>query len=160
VLVCASASWFVDLMRMRVLVSPNDLPDFWIFVYRASPLTYFINGMVVATLANTKISCSDLQLLHIDPPSHVSSNVTCGDYLGPFVQFAGGSIVNSESTTDCHYCPVSESNRLLKQLGMETLHPWHNVGYMTVYVIFNTLAVYAIYWLFRVVKASKRGQEL
>jgi ATP-binding cassette, subfamily G (WHITE), member 2, PDR len=124
------------------------------FVYRASPLTYFINGMVLAGLANTSIECSDTQLLHIEPRAS-SSNLSCGDYMEAFVETSGGLPRNPEATTDCLYCPVDQTNDLLQQLGMESEGAWVNAGYMVVYIIFNTLAVYAIYWLARVPK--KRG---
>lgn len=118
--------------------------------------------MVLACLANTHIECSEVQLLHINPlanPPTLSSNLTCGEYLGPFVNRAGGSLQNPEATTDCLYCPVNQTNHLLQQLGMETEHAWRNVGYMVVYIVFNTLAVYAIYWLARVPKGAKAKQS-
>lgn len=118
--------------------------------------------MVLACLANTHIECSEVQLLHINPPADsltLSSNLTCGEYLGAFANEAGGSLQNPESTTDCLYCPVDQTNHLLQQLGMETEHAWRNVGYMVVYIVFNTLAVYAIYWLVRVPKGAKAKQS-
>ncbi|KAI1410222.1 ABC-2 type transporter-domain-containing protein [Hypoxylon sp. FL1857] len=151
----ATLCFWLSLVFCGVLVSPNNFPHFWIFVYRASPLTYFIDGMVLAGLANTRIECSNVELLHINPPSDVSSNPTCGEYLAPFLQYAGGSLKNPAATADCLYCQVDQTNHLLQQLGMETEHAWRNVGYMVVYIVFNTLAVYAIYWFVRVPRRSK-----
>jgi ABC-type multidrug transport system permease subunit len=37
---------------------------------------------------------------------------------------------------------------------MDMEHPWWNPGYMTVHVIFNILAVFAIYWLARKPKSN------
>lgn len=111
--------------------------------------------MVLASLANTHIKCSEVQLIHINPPAALSSNSTCGEYLGAFAQVAGGSLENPEATTDCLYCPVDQTNHLLQQLGMETKNAWRNVGYMVVYIVFNTLAIYTIYWLARVPKGAK-----
>ena len=62
--------------------------------------------MVLAGLANTRIECSNVELLHINPPSDVSSNLTCGEYLAPFLQYAGGSLKNPAATADCLYCQV------------------------------------------------------
>lgn len=115
--------------------------------------------MVLACLANTHIECSEVQLLHINPPAALSSNLTCGEYLGAFADGAGGSLQNPEATTDCLYCPVDQTNHLLQQLGMETEHAWRNVGYMVVYIVFNTVAVYAIYWIARVPKGAKVKQS-
>ena len=131
------------------------MPRFWVFVYRASPLTYFVNGMTQAALQNTHIECSDTELLHIQLPAQGSST-SCSAYLGPYIQYAGGSLKNPTATTDCQFCPVDQTNRLLQQLGMETGHAWRNAAYMVVYVVFNILAVYAIYWVARV---PKRGRK-
>ncbi|KUL86670.1 hypothetical protein ZTR_03032 [Talaromyces verruculosus] len=150
----ATLCFWLSLVFCGVLVSPNDLPRFWVFVYRVSPLTYFVDGMTQAALDNTHIKCSDVELLHIDPPLHAGS--TCGEYLGPYIQYAGGSLKNPAATTDCQYCTVDQTNRLLQQLGMNTEHAWRNVGYMVVYVVFNVLAIYVIYWLTRV---PKRGRK-
>jgi ATP-binding cassette, subfamily G (WHITE), member 2, PDR len=112
--------------------------------------------MTQAALANTHIKCSDVELLHINPPLEAISDSTCGEYLGPFLQYAGGSLKNPAARTDCQYCPVDQTNRLLQQLGMKTDQAWRNVGYMIVYVVFNMLAIYAIYWLARVPKSGRR----
>ncbi|KAF7867296.1 hypothetical protein EAF04_005379 [Stromatinia cepivora] len=149
----ATLCFWLSLVFCGILVSPKDLPRFWIFVYRASPLTYFIDGMVLAGLANTRIECSDIELLHIDPPF---SNSTCINYLGPFIRYAGGVLRNPTANTDCLYCPVDQTNQLLKQLGLETEHAWRNAAYMVVYVVFNTLAIFFIYWFARMPKANKK----
>ncbi|VUC35730.1 unnamed protein product [Clonostachys rosea] len=150
----ATLCFWLSLVFCGVLVSPIDLPRFWIFVYRVSPLTYFVNGMVLACLANTHIHCSDVQVLHIDPPSSLS-NATCGEYLGPFLNYTSGTLRNPEASTDCLYCPVDGTNELLDQLGMETEHVWRNVGFMAAYVVFNAFATFLIYWLARVPKRSQ-----
>ncbi|KAK8050931.1 hypothetical protein PG993_002316 [Apiospora rasikravindrae] len=166
----ATLCFWLSLVFCGVLVQPDDLPRFWIFVYRASPLTYFIDGMVVACLANTRIKCSVVQLLHIDIPHGLQSNTsspsspsasfttTCGNYLGPFLQYAGGYVEDPADTGRCLYCPVDQTNDLLLRFGIHTEQAWHNVGYMFVYVVFNILSIYLIYWLSRVPK--KTGRKL
>ncbi|KAK7957645.1 ABC-2 type transporter-domain-containing protein [Apiospora saccharicola] len=147
------------LVFCGVLVQPDDLLRFWIFVYRASPLTYFIDGMVVASLANTRIRCSAVQLLHIDIPRGSPATTTCGSYLGPFLRYAGGYVENPEATATerCLYCPVDRTNHLLLRFGIHAEQSaWQNVGYMSVYVVFNVLATYLIYWLARVPKRTGR----
>jgi ATP-binding cassette subfamily G (WHITE) protein 2 (PDR) len=113
--------------------------------------------MVLASLANTHLECSDVQLLHIDPPLGGPSNLTCAEYLGPFLQYTDGILKNPAAMTDCLYCPVNQTNILLQQLDLRTEHAWSNVGYMVVYVIFNIFAIYFIYWLVRVPKSTKKG---
>lgn len=110
--------------------------------------------MTQAALDNTHITCSDVELLHINPP--LNSGSACGEYLGPYLRYASGSLENPAATTDCQYCEVDQTNSLLQQMGIETGAVWHNVGYMAVYVVFNVLALYAIYWLVRVEKRGRR----
>ncbi|TVY46260.1 ATP-dependent permease PDR10, partial [Lachnellula cervina] len=144
--------WF-SLVFCGILLSLNDLPRFWIVVYRASPLTYFIDGMVLASLANTHLECSNVQLLHINPPLVGLSNLTCAEYLRRFAQYTNRVLKNPAAMTDCLYCPVNETNILLRQLDLGTEYAWSNVGYITVYVLFNAFAIYFIYWLTRVPKS-------
>ncbi|KAM4060206.1 ABC-2 type transporter [Hirsutella rhossiliensis] len=58
----ATLFFWLSLVFCGVIVSPSSLPTFWVFVYRASPLTYFVNGLVVASLAGTHITCSAAEL--------------------------------------------------------------------------------------------------
>ncbi|KAI1484553.1 ABC-2 type transporter-domain-containing protein [Biscogniauxia mediterranea] len=146
----ATLFFWLSLVFCGVIVSPNDLPQFWRFVYHASPLTYFITGVIVAGLANTRIACSAVELLHINPPSSDTTPQTCGEYLGPYARFSGGYVANPDARTDCMYCPASSTNAVLETLGMSTQDRWRNVGFMAVYVVFNIAATFFIYWAVRV----------
>lgn len=136
----------------RVIVQPDALPRFWIFVYRVSPLTYFIRGLVTAGLANTHIHCSSIETLLVKIPQNLAndtSQVTCGSYFAPYMEYAGGYLDNPEATNDCQYCPIFSTNIALQSLGIDIKHPWWNAGYMAVHVVFNVLAVFVLYWLAR-----------
>ncbi|KAI5949437.1 hypothetical protein KGF57_004647, partial [Candida theae] len=52
-----------------VLKTGEQLPRFWIFMYRANPVTYFIQGMLATGLANTAVQCGRTELLAIIPPN-------------------------------------------------------------------------------------------
>ncbi|KAI1770956.1 ABC-2 type transporter-domain-containing protein [Hypoxylon cercidicola] len=137
--------WF-SLVFCGVLVPPGDLPGFWKFVWRASPLTYLIDGLSIAGLEGVEVTCSPVQLLVINPPN----DTTCGDYMTPYIQEAGGYVMNPESFGSCNYCPISSADSFLYgrlQAGQE--NPWNNVGYFTVFVVFNVFATFLFYWLFR-----------
>ncbi|TVY84383.1 ZEB2-regulated ABC transporter [Lachnellula suecica] len=144
--------WF-SLVFCGVLVSPADLPGFWIFVYRASPLTYLMGGLISAGLANTNITCSAKETLVMNPPG--SFDGTCNSYLAPYYHSAGGLLQNPDALTSCSYCAVSDTNVLLKQLGISTSAGWNNVGYLTVFVVFNVLATFLLYWLARIPRRRK-----
>lgn len=102
--------------------------------------------MVIAGLANTKIQCSHVEMLRINPPV----GQTCAEYLGAWIEVAGGYLKNPSAKGDeCSYCPVAETNTLLKNMGIDVESRWNNFGYLTVYVTFNVLATFAIYWVAR-----------
>ncbi|KAK3311734.1 uncharacterized protein B0T15DRAFT_572038 [Chaetomium strumarium] len=141
-----------------VLVSPNNLLRFWIFIYRVSPLTYFINGIVSAGLANAHVTCSAVETLSIPPPADFIG--ICGQYLAPYIASAGGYMANPEvnagsaglgglrgGAAACLYCPVSDVNAVLQQLGidMDTGHAWRDTGFLVAYIVFNALAVFGVY---------------
>ncbi|KAF2267290.1 multidrug resistance protein CDR1 [Lojkania enalia] len=141
----ATLFFWLSLVFCGVLVSPKDIPKFWHFVYRVSPLTYFIDGTVIAGLANTEIRCSTVEMLHVVPPA----GKTCNDYLMRFINAAGGYLRNPGATVECDYCPVSTTNMLLIGTGISVSTRWHNFAYMFVYVAFNVLAIFVIYWVAR-----------
>jgi len=136
-----------------VLVPPRELPRFWKFLYRASPITYFIHGSVVTGLANVPIHCAESKLLRISPPT----DVTCGRYLDSFISQSGGWLKNPNATSTCFYCPIGNSNPALEMYGIQFQERWHNFGYLTAYVIFNIVVTFGIYWVFREMKTKARS---
>lgn len=141
--------WF-SLVFCGVMVSPNDLPGFWIFVYRASPLTYLIDGLISAGLAHTHITCSAAEVLVVDPPAGFDGG-TCEAYLAPYAQAAGGALLNPNATRGCEYCQIASTDVLLGEgLGISTATRWNNIGYLAVFIVFNILATFGLYWLARI----------
>lgn len=116
-------------------------------MYRVSPQTYLVDGLVVAGLANSEITCSPTEALRIDQlPSNVTS---CGSYLEAYAKTHGGYVINPEAVSGCQYCPLSSTNSLLAGLGVQTGQPWRFVGLVLVYVVFNILVTFGFYRLAR-----------
>ncbi|OTA63684.1 hypothetical protein K449DRAFT_31387 [Hypoxylon sp. EC38] len=147
----ATLFYWLSLVFCGVLTPPDKLARFWIFMYRVSPLTYFIEGLATAGFAGVNVVCSTVELLHI-PLSQESEADTCGDYLAPFVASAGGQILNPQDNAECQYCPLSDADSILASFGMDQRHAWRNVGLLAAYVVFNIFATVGIYWLARVPK--------
>lgn len=110
------------LIFCGVLASPTALPGFWIFMYRVSPFTYLIDGILSTGLANALVICSDIEYLHFDPPN----GSTCGQYLANYISFAGGYVNNPEAMANCDFCTVRETNALLEGLGLSYGLRWRN----------------------------------
>ncbi|KAL8736690.1 MAG: hypothetical protein Q9166_000056 [cf. Caloplaca sp. 2 TL-2023] len=140
----------LTLIFCGVLAGPATLPGFWIFMYRVSPFTYLINGMLATGLANTEVTCADIEYVTFNPPE----NQNCGEYMGPYTQ-TSGYVLNPNATSQCKFCPVRETNVYLTQLNSEYSTRWRNFGIMWAFIIFNIGAALFLYWLARVPRKQK-----
>lgn len=82
--------WVLCILFCGIGVLPGDLPAFWKFMYRVSPATYLAGGIMSTAVAGADVVCADYEVLHVVPPQ----NMTCGEFLGPFAQAAGGRVLN------------------------------------------------------------------
>lgn len=140
----------MSIMFNGVLQPPNALPGFWIFMYRASPFTYWISGIVSTMLHGRKVECSAKETQIFDP----RSGQTCGTYLSPLAGQAPGVLQNPEATSDCRYCSVQVADQFLAGSRIYWGDRWRNFGIMWVYIIFNIFMAVFIYYLFRVRKGG------
>jgi ABC-2 type transporter. len=131
-----------------VIATPVSLPGFWIFMYRVSPLTYLISSMLSAGLAKTKVTCSDIEITLIRPPS----GKTCAQYLSSYMQIAGGAVYNPDTTANCQFCALTNSDTFLTSVSSYYDDRWRNLGLMWAYIAFNIVAALFLYWVVRVPK--------
>ncbi|KZL71217.1 multidrug resistance protein cdr1 [Colletotrichum tofieldiae] len=123
------------LIFCGVIVPSNALPGFWKFMYRVSPLTYLVDGLLSTGLAHNQVRCSDLELLQFNP----TNGTTCGDYMAPYMQMAGGSVYNSNNTDTCQFCPLVTTDIFLGTVSSSYDQRWRSYGLMWVYIVFNIL---------------------
>ncbi|VEU23039.1 DEKNAAC104080 [Brettanomyces naardenensis] len=134
-----------------VVQPPSLLPGFWKFMWRLSPLTYFVENMVATTLHDRPVHCSAKELNYLKPPE----GMTCGEYLKPFFESNDGYVANPEAVSKCGICKFSVGDQYLSTLGMSFYHRWRNIGLFCVYIVFNLACLLGIYYLLRV-----RGLDL
>lgn len=127
------------------------MPGFWIFMYRLSPFTYMVSGMLSTAVSGTSVECDSIETLKMDPPS----GMTCGQYLEPFANATGGSVLNGDALSRCEYCTMSRTDDFLAQVSSHWGDAWRNFGLVWVYIAFNIAAAILIYWLARVPKGNK-----
>ncbi|KAJ8078446.1 Multidrug resistance protein [Marasmius tenuissimus] len=139
------------LLFCGVLVSPDNFPGFWIFMYRVSPFTYLIDGMLATALANARGYCSDIEVSVVNPPA----GQTCGQYFSTYQSLVGGSVQNPDATSNCQYCSIDDTNTWLARIPSRYDLRWRNFGLMWAYIVFNFVAALFFYWLARVPKKSK-----
>lgn len=56
------------LIFCGVLRTADQLPRFWIFMYRVSPFTYIIAAFISSAISGVDIICSPLEVVHLDIP--------------------------------------------------------------------------------------------
>lgn len=151
----ANLLFSLTLIFCGVLAGPQTLPGFWIFMYRVSPFTYIVDGILSVGLANTKLTCASIEYLHFDPPS----GQTCAQYMSSYISLAGGYLLDENATSDCSYCTVADTNVYLKSLNSSYSHRWRNFGILWAYIVFNVVAAIFLYWLARVPKNKKKEKE-
>ncbi|GME34398.1 ABC transporter-like protein [Neofusicoccum parvum] len=135
-----------------VMQPPDALPGFWTFMWRISPLTYWIAGVVGTVTHDREIECSSSELAVFDPPS----SQTCLEYLTPYLQQNPGQLVNPNDTANCQYCSFTYADQYVSSFKVEWSDRWRNFGIVWAYVGFNIAMATILYYTFRV-KKWRRG---
>lgn len=138
------------LLFCGVLATPDQLPGFWIFMYRVSPFTYLVSGMLSVGISNTEVTCAENEFLRFDP-----ANKTCTEYMEPYIGTMGGYLKDGTATSDCHFCPIKDTNVFLSRVSSSYADIWRNFGIMWVFIVFNIIAACLLYWWVRVPRTKK-----
>lgn len=150
----ANLMFTLCLIFCGVLATPSSLPKFWIFMYRVSPFTYLVSGMLSTAIANTEVVCAGNELLEFKPPS----NETCGEYMANYIKVFGGKLQDEAARENCQFCTVSDTNVFLSSVSSNYADRWRNFGLLWVFVFFNIAAALFVYWLARMPK-NKLGNK-
>lgn len=147
-----SASILTSLLYSFVIafsgvVQPeSQMPGFWTFMYKLSPMTYIIQSFVGDVMHNQKITCKPEELAIFNPPD----GQTCEVYAGAFVKSFSGYLDNPNATSDCGYCRYSVADEFLATMGIKYSYRWRNIGFLCAFILFNLSAMLICYYLFRV----------
>ncbi|ENH62835.1 ABC transporter CDR4 [Fusarium oxysporum f. sp. cubense race 1] len=144
--------FMMALVFCGVLVPYSSLPGFWTFMYRVSPLTYLIGAMISNGVGKQELACSEIEFLQFQTPE----NLTCGEYVGQFVQAVGGALSNPGSNQTCLYCPIASTDTYLATMSIRYSERWRNFGLLWAFIVFDVIAALAAYWLIRVPKKGTR----
>ena len=141
---------FTMCLNFCGVLKPGDkLPRFWIFMYRANPFTYMVQGILATALANSKVVCSKAELLDLNPPEGYS----CRAFLQPYVDSTGGYILDKDG---CQLCPMSSTNTFLDSINASYSERWRNFGLVIVFIAINIVLTGFFYWLARVPKGDRQ----
>ncbi|CCO28597.1 pleiotropic drug resistance ABC transporter [Rhizoctonia solani AG-1 IB] len=102
--------FFSFTMNFNGVLQPySQLIPFWKWMYRLSPLTYLIEGLLVNGIGKMDLTCSPTEIQTIVPPS----GQTCSSYMNQYISTAGGYLVNPDASSDCQFCPQSTTDTYL-----------------------------------------------
>lgn len=138
-----------------VLAGPKVLPGFWIFMYRVSPFTYLVQGMLSTGLAGNKVNCLPRELITFEPPS----GQTCLQYMQPYISTAGGYLTNGDATSGCEFCQIANTDVFLASVNSFYSQRWRNYGILIAYIAFNIIGAVFFYWLARVPKGNREKKK-
>jgi ATP-binding cassette subfamily G (WHITE) protein 2 (PDR) len=155
----ANLMFTLCLVFCGVIASPSQFPRFWIFMYRLSPFTYLVNGMLSVGLAGNTVTCAANEFLEFSPPA----GETCETYLTQYYQspIGVGSLEpgTEQSTTNCRLCSYTSTDVFLSQINSSYSERWRNFGILWAFIIFNMFAAVGLYWLARVPKKQGKKKE-
>lgn len=120
-------------------------------MYRLSPYTYIVDGMLSTGLANTRVTCASYEYSTIQTPA----GQTCGQYLQNYINVAGGYVLDPNATRNCQFCAASSTNLYLAQVSSSYSHRWRNLGILWAFITTNALAALLLYWWVRVPRKQK-----
>lgn len=140
--------FFVMFGLFNGVVQPYDmLPVFWRYwTYYVNPSTYWIGGMLAATLSGSPVRCEVSETARFDTPS----GQTCRDYAGAYADAAGGYLLNPDARADCQYCPYSSGDQYLATLNIAADEKWRNFGIFLAFCISNWALVYFFIYTVRI----------
>ncbi|TFK72114.1 hypothetical protein BDN72DRAFT_957578 [Pluteus cervinus] len=142
---------FSFVITFNGVMQPFSQLGWWQWMYRLSPYTYLIEGLLGQVIGHQEIHCSAVEFVTLNPPS----GMTCGQYMNPFLSSAGGYLTNPNATSECQLCGLNSSDSFLKNsFNMFYSHHWRNFGFMIAFVLFNIACTFLFTYLFRIHKGS------
>ncbi|KAF9052029.1 pleiotropic drug resistance ABC transporter [Panaeolus papilionaceus] len=160
---------FSFVITFNGVVQPFSQLGWWKWMYRLSPFTYLIEGIlgqgVYIQLFDSKvflltrrlamgrrqINCSPIELVRLNPPS----GLTCGQYMDGFISKMGGYVTDPNATSACGFCSVRTTDQFLNSaFNIFYENHWRNFGIMMGYIVFNVGLVFAMTYIFRIHKGS------
>ncbi|KAF4583486.1 hypothetical protein EYR38_002237 [Pleurotus pulmonarius] len=142
---------FSFVITFNGVLQPFRLLGWWQWMYRLSPFTYLIEGLLGQALGRSPIVCSDIEYVTVDPPS----GQTCGQFFERYISSAGGYLRDPSASSGCQFCSFATTDEMLgASFNISYDHRWRNVGLLFAYILFNFAGIYLLTYLFRIRRRS------
>ena len=131
-----------------VVVPYSQLNVFWRYwMYWLNPSTYWIGGVIAATLKDIPVVCAPGEAALFNPPP----GQTCSQYASAFVTQAGqGYLTNPDATKACGYCQYSSGTEYMASLNVTPDKKWKYLPIFLAFCISNWALVYFFIYTVRV----------
>ncbi|KAL1793092.1 hypothetical protein ACET3X_008074 [Alternaria dauci] len=140
--------FFVMFGLFNGVVRPYEMmPVFWRYwMYYVNPSTYWIGGVLAATLTGIPVQCQESEAAMFDAPPGQS----CSSYAGAFASASPGYLLNPDATSGCQYCPYSVGDDYLATINIKAGDKWRDFGIFLAFCISNWALVYFFVWSIRI----------
>ncbi|KAL3420743.1 ABC drug exporter [Phlyctema vagabunda] len=140
--------FFVIMTLFNGVVRPYSLlPVFWRYwMYYVNPATWWIGGVLAATLKDVSVECAPSEAAYFNPPP----GQTCEGYAANFITQAGGYLTNPREDSNCGYCPYQDGVEYMATLNITPDDKWRYLGIFAAYCIINWMLVYFFIYTVRI----------
>jgi ATP-binding cassette subfamily G (WHITE) protein 2 (SNQ2) len=140
--------FFVIFSLFNGVMRPyNQFSVFWRYwLYYLNPSTYWIGGVLAATLSNQPVECGPQEAAYFDPPP----GSTCAAYAADFLARSTGYLLNPESSSNCGYCQYSSGVDYMTTLNIKPEYKWRYFGIFLAFCISNWALVYFFIYTVRI----------
>ncbi|KAG2131009.1 ABC-2 type transporter-domain-containing protein [Suillus clintonianus] len=133
------------------VMQPYRALGWWQWMYRVSPFTYFIEGLLGQAIGGNNINCAPHEFVPVIPPS----GSTCSQYLDPFMSYAGGYLADPSATSTCFFCPYRTTDEyMFSAFNIKASHDWRDLGIMMGITAFNVFAIFTLTYICRIRKGN------
>ncbi|KAK0494589.1 pleiotropic drug resistance ABC transporter [Armillaria luteobubalina] len=133
------------------VLQPYALLGWWQWMYRLSPFTYLLEGIIGYAAGNSLLTCSPLEYVTVIPPA----DRTCSEYMNLFISYAGGYLLDPTATSACSFCPFRTSEAYLESnFNIKYDNHWRDMGVFVGFIVFNIVMVYVLTYFFRIRSGS------
>lgn len=125
---------FSFVIAFNGVLQPARLLGWWFWMYRLSPYTYLIEGLLGQAVGRQEINCAQTELVMVQPPS----GQTCSQYLQAYIDQAGGYLTNPDASSGCEFCSSRTTDEFLQSsFNIFYEHHWRNLGIVAAFCVFN-----------------------
>lgn len=114
--------------------------------YYVNPSTWWIGGVLAATLNGIPVICTNDETARFTPPP----GMTCEGYTTEYATMSPGYLLPSTGDGICRWCQYSSGNDYLSTLNISAGDKWPDFGYFCVFVMSNYALVYFFIYACRI----------